>query len=183
MDKQKHYKVKVIPLILAIIFGVGYGILVYLNQKDEESKTETKYTASVEGQFKPYCEGERENTKCETGIEYEVDGETYLLKLGNDAIATRENVRSVLYDPNNPADAISGSTERTLSFDPQKEYMKNFQKALPKIVLTLAILCLAEAFLGYFFDKLAKASRNAKQEIANTEADLADQQKESSQKH
>ena len=183
MDKQKqHYKVKVVPLFLAIIFGIGYGIIILL-QNDPRNMLESRYTSSVDGLFKPYCEGEKENTKCGTGVEYEVDGKIYVLELSDDAIATRDNLRTVLYDPNNPADAISGSSERAAAFDPQKEIMKKYQKAFPRIVLILAILCLVDAFLGYFFDKLAKASRDARQEIANTEADLADQQKESSQKH
>ena len=180
MDKQKqHYKVKIIPLILAIIFGVGYGILFYFEQKevDEQTKFDEKYSGTVEGKFKSYCEGERENAKCETGIEYEVDGKTYLLKIGTDAVATKDNVRSVRYNPADPADAISGGTDRKTTFDPQEEFIKKYKKSIPRIILTLAILCLADALIGYYFDIFIRSMRNAEQKAIDADADLADKKR------
>ena len=184
MDKQKqHYKVKIIPLILAVVFGVGYGILFYLGQKevDEKAAVDNKYSGSVEGKFKSYCEGERQEAKCDTGIEQEVDGKTYLLKLGNDAIATKDDVRIVRYDPNNPADAISGGTDRnTTVSDLKEEYItKKYKKSIPRVVLILTIIFLADAFFGYYIDKVAESARKSRQKIIDTEADLADKQKNS----
>ncbi len=182
MDKQKrHYKIKVMSLIFAILFSIGYGVLYYFNQKEvnELAEYNERYSGTVEGKYVSYCEGEGATAKCDTDIEYEVDGKTYTLKLGNDAIATKSNTRKVRYNPKNPADAISGGTDYVVKYDAQEEFLKKQKKALPRFILAMAILCFINAFLGYYIDIMRDSMKRASQKVIDTEADLADKKKNS----
>lgn len=166
MDKQNHYKIKIVPLVFAIIIlAIGFILQPILSAKTAEKRTETeeKYTGIVEGERTEDCRDYGNGEYCDPAIKYEVDGEEYTLLINPD-YADKDHPNRIRYNINDPEDAFMDREDWiTTYFD---EFNDNYYtNQVLTACIVLAIILLIRAFTGYFFDNIIQNMRNQRADI------------------
>ncbi|MBR0133824.1 hypothetical protein IJM16_00980 [Candidatus Saccharibacteria bacterium] len=161
MDKQKPYKVKIVPLVIGIILIIASIVFRIVSTIDFSGNA--KYTEKVEGNYSSECtKDDDEKLNCETVISYEVNGETYKLNSNDSDSHYYPSEINVLYDPNNPADAIRDPKDKIeTGADAYNSWRWNkLKRAIPLYIGAFATVLILDAFLGYFIDRFREKFAN-----------------------
>ncbi len=171
MDKQKPYKVKIVPLVIGIILIIASIVFRIVSTMDFSGNA--KYTGKAEVNYSPECTKKEDGQlDCETVITYEVNGETY--KLTSDDPDSHYYPGKILYDPSNPADAIRDPDDKIeTGMEAYSSWRWDKLKvAIPFYLGAFATLFILDAFLGYFIERAREKLKNKEDEIMRIDDEL-----------
>ena len=161
MDKQKPYKVKIVPLVFGIILIIASIVFRIVSTMDFSGNA--KYTGKAEANYSPECTKKEDGQlDCETVITYEVNGETYKLNSGDSDSHYYSSKINVLYDPNNPADAIRDPKDKVKTGSDAYNSWRwdKLKRIIPFYIGAFATILILDAFLGYFIDRFHEKFTN-----------------------